>query len=261
DTYGNDKYFQKLKNDKSKNKRKNGTKMKKHNQTDEQEKTHTRLRNSRNDGKFFNPFLNKKYDGVGRLPYIHNTPIPNGLHISIYVPKNYDFSENNEKPSIYDHKIEQVKTANNCDKNTDNLNHFDANSLNNTNQVCDTKKTPEQEDTYEIETLAKLLTEITLGDKKFLSNRHITMEDKERCYKCFLDELKNYNTLPIILGNILPYWNKQKNNNLVYKIKNLRANNAKPKYIPIQNVNKVLARKKIKKKKILKKKKKKKKKK
>ncbi|SCO61613.1 conserved Plasmodium protein, unknown function [Plasmodium berghei] len=228
DTYGNDKYFQKLKNDKSKNKRKNGTKMKKHNQTDEQEKTHTRLRNSRNDGKFFNPFLNKKYDGVGRLPYIHNTPIPNGLHISIYVPKNYDFSENNEKPSIYDHKIEQVKTANNCDKNTDNLNHFDANSLNNTNQVCDTKKTPEQEDTYEIETLAKLLTEITLGDKKFLSNRHITMEDKERCYKCFLDELKNYNTLPIILGNILPYWNKQKNNNLVYKIKNLRANNAKP---------------------------------
>ncbi|SCM24339.1 conserved Plasmodium protein, unknown function [Plasmodium chabaudi chabaudi] len=256
DKYGNDKYFQKLKNDKSKNKRKNATKMRKHSQMDEQEKTQTRLRSSRHDGKFFNPLLNKKYDGVGRLPYIHNTPIPNGLHISIYVPKNYDFSENNEKPSIYDDKIEQAETTNNIDKGTDNNDHSIVNPIDNTNQVCDTKKKTEQEDTYEIETLAKLLTEITLGDKKYLSNRHITMEDKERCYKCFLDELKNYNTLPIILGNILPYWNKQKNNNLVYKIKNLRANNAKPKYIPIQSVNKVLARKKIKKKKILKKKKK-----
>ncbi|KJP87826.1 hypothetical protein AK88_02582 [Plasmodium fragile] len=198
-------------------------------------------RTNKHDSNFFNPFLNKKYDGVGRLPYIQNKPVPNGLHISIYIPKNYDFSE---KTSTDDEKPGDTEKGNGWDKA-----FVKRNSIVNGSAGKEEQLLKEEEDLHEKEALAKLLTEITFGDRRNILNPKMSVQDKEKCYNSILDELKNYASLPIILGNILPYWEKQKNKNLLYKVKNLKLNNAKSKYIHIKNVNKKIACRKIRKKK------------
>ncbi|CAA9987714.1 conserved Plasmodium protein, unknown function [Plasmodium knowlesi strain H] len=230
-------------------KKESETKLKKNIENDEyskspMEKWATPSRSSRtnkHDSNFFNPFLNKKYDGVGKLPYIQNKPVPNGLHISIYIPKNYDFSE---KIDVDGENEDDAEKSNGWEKA-----FVKRNSSVHGETGKDEQLLKEEEDLREKEALAKLLTEITFGDRRNILNPKMSIQDKEKCYNSILDELKNYASLPIILGNILPYWERQKNKNLLYKVKNLKLTNAKSKYIHIKNVNKKIACRKIRKRK------------
>ncbi|ANQ07849.1 Uncharacterized protein PCOAH_00022710 [Plasmodium coatneyi] len=217
------------------------TKLKKNIENDEYSKSQMEKwttpskpsRTNKHDSNFFNPFLNKKYDGVGKLPYIQNKPVPNGLHISIYIPKNYEFSE---KTNADGENQSDAEKSNGWEKAFVKRNssvHGDAGKQ---EQLL-----KEEEDLHEKEALAKLLTEITFGDRRNVLNPKMSIQDKEKCYNSILDELKNYASLPIILGNILPYWERQKNKNLLYKVKNLKLTNAKSKYMHIKNVNKKIA--------------------
>ncbi|EUD67489.1 DNA (cytosine-5-)-methyltransferase [Plasmodium inui San Antonio 1] len=239
----------KYKDAKFSSKKDSETKLKKYIENDEYSKSHMEKgtstsrpsRTSKQDTNFFNPFLNKKYDGVGRLPYIQNKPVPNGLHIAIYIPKNYEFSEKIDADGE-NHGV--AEKNNGGDKAFVKRNSGVHGIAGNEEQPA-----KEQEDLYEKEALAKLLTEITFGDRRNILNPKMSVQDKERCYNSILDELKNYASLPIIMGNILPYWERQKSKNLLYKVKNFKLTNAKSKYIHIKNVNKKIACRRIRKRK------------